>query len=113
MPPATLSIAVGIGSSAITLLITLYIKDSARKVVEEALVKAQIDLKRDIDSALSKFREEFIRALDGTYRRAAECSLMMEVSDDRTDTLDARMTSSEVTVRDLINRIHSSKSKEA
>lgn len=105
MPPAGVSVLVGVGSSAITLLITLYVKDSARKVVEEAMVKAQVELKKDIDAALLKFREDFIKALDLTYRRAAECSLMMEQPADRLDLIDHRLNAHEITVRELLSKM--------
>jgi hypothetical protein len=113
VPPALTNVLIGVGCSSITLLITLYVKDSARRVVEESLIKAQADLKKDIDSALSKFREDFLRAIDSTYRRSSECHLMMEPAADRVDILDTRLTSHELTVRDLANRINNSRPKEA
>lgn len=106
MPPGIVNALVGVGSAAITLLITLYVKDSARQVVAEAFVKAQGDLKKDISAALSVFKDDLLKSLDQTYRRSAECELMMEQSDDRKDLLEVRMNASEMSIRDLNNLMH-------
>lgn len=101
--PVLTNAFVGVACSAATLLITLYIKDSAKTIAESTVKNAQEGIKKDISAALSTFKDDLLRTMDITYRRSAECTLMMEQSADLVELNIKRLDAHENTVRDLYN----------
>ena len=70
------NLVIGPGCLLLGILITLYVKDSARIVAKE-------EFREQIAAALSVFKLDLINALDHKYRLQIECRLMMEGLRDR------------------------------
>lgn len=85
MGPDLTKVLYGLVGTGAGLLISLYVKESSRKVVEEALIKMQIEMHKEIAAALQTFKIDFLETMDKTYKRAAECDLLMEYQADRID----------------------------
>lgn len=74
-----LSVLVGI-------LLTLYIKDGARKVVRE-------EFGLQMAGILAAFKNDLVKTLDKTYKRTSESNLVTEALHDRLDIHEERLNS--------------------
>src|ERR1035437_3984404 len=75
------NLLIGPGCLLLGILITLYVKDSARSI-------ARIEFQEQIGAALSVFKLDLVDTLDKRYRISNECVLMMASSVQRMDAQD-------------------------
>src|ERR1039458_3173454 len=77
----TWNLLIGPACLLLGILITLYVKDSARGV-------AKNEFREQIGAALAVFKLDLIESLDRRYRVSNECLLMMSNIDNRMDIQD-------------------------
>jgi hypothetical protein len=75
------NLLIGPGCLLLGILITLYVKDSARGI-------AKIEFQEQIGAALAVFKLDLVNTLDMRYRISNECVLMMASNVQRMDSQD-------------------------
>ncbi len=98
------SLVVGPACFLIGMLVTLYVKDSAREVAKNQFAES-------IASALAIFKNDLLQSLDKVYVRTNLCDLMMDAQMDRSDIATKRLDSLDVHIENIKNKTTNNRDK--